>query len=100
MGADAVVAVVVVERVGAAVARWTVPRGGTTVDLGHVHAVARLVLAARALGGCARLEGADPRLVELLALAGLRRQVLGQTEPGEDAAGQLEEVVVADDPLG
>ena len=97
---DAVVAVVVVERAHEPVARWPVPRAGTCVHLGHVDTVATLALAAHRLGCEARLEGADPELLELLDLVGLRREVVGQAECREQPGVELEEAVVADDPLG
>ena len=94
---DAVIAVVVVERAGEVVARWRLPRAGTAVHLGHVDALARLCLAGHALGGRTRVEQAAQGLVELLDLAGLRRQVLGEPERCEEPALLLEEAVVPDD---
>jgi hypothetical protein len=96
---DAVVAVVVVERAGEPVARWPVPLARTTVDVGHVDALARLVLAARRLGAEVHVEQVDQALVDLLDLVGLGREVLGEPEGGEQPALHLEEVVVADDPV-
>ena len=69
------------------------------MDLRHVDALARLVLVARRLGVDVRIERPPPELVELLDLAGLRGQVLGQPEGGEQAGVELEEVVEADDLL-
>ena len=93
------VAVVVVLRAGEDVARWPVPRAGPRVHLGHVDAVARLVLAARRLGCAARVELVDDELVELLDLVGLRGEVLREAEGCEQSAVHLEERVVADDLL-
>jgi hypothetical protein len=96
-----VLAVVVVERGGAPVARWSLRGVDAGVHLGHVDALARLALQAGRRGCTLRLERADPALVELLDLAGLRGgQVLRETERGEEPAVHLEERVEADDPLG
>lgn len=55
-------------------------------DLETVDALVRLQLAARRLGGAVRLLDACDGLVELLDLAGLRREVGGQPEGGEEGA--------------
>ena len=62
-------------------------------------ALARLVLVARRLGVDVRIVHPPRELVELLDLAGLRVQVLGQSEGGEQAGVELEEVVEAHDLL-
>lgn len=53
-----------------------------------VDALARAQLAARRAGGILLLVDASARLVELLDLAGLRGQMLGEAEGGEEAGVQ------------
>ena len=75
------------------------------LDLQAVDDLARLQLAARAIGCSIRLRHACPKLVELLRLAGLSAvvpavplgKVEGEPEDGEEG-GRVEEVVVTDDP--
>lgn len=66
-------------------------------DLAAVDVLARLQLAARRAGGRIRLVAVSPELAELLDLAGLRREVGGQPEGGEEVG--VEEGVVLDDPI-
>ncbi|WP_074993082.1 STAS domain-containing protein [Streptomyces misionensis] len=68
------------------------PPGLAEVDL-----LARLELAARRAGGRIRLRAPAPALRALLALAGLRFQMEGQTEEREPAPG-VEEAVETGDP--
>lgn len=67
-------------------------------DLAVVDRLARLQLAARRAGGRIRLEDPCPGLLELLNYLGLRRQVGGQAEGGEEALG-VEEGVDPRDPI-
>ena len=67
-------------------------------DLSVVDALARCQLAARRLGGSMLLLDVSPELGELLDLAGLRRQVGGQAEGGEELLG-VEEGVQPGDPV-
>jgi hypothetical protein len=53
-------------------------------DLGAVDDVARLALLARRLGGRIILSDVTPALCALLELAGLRVEVEGQAEAGEE----------------
>ena len=64
-------------------------------DLALVDALARLQLAARRQGRQIRIVNPPPELVELLDLVGLRVEVLGEPEDGEQPG--VEEVVVPDD---
>ncbi|MGH3963468.1 MAG: hypothetical protein ACRDRY_09465 [Pseudonocardiaceae bacterium] len=87
------------------VASWPLPRWDRP-DLAVVDELARLQLAARRLGCSIRLRDACIELLELLELlglgdvvggtAGLRREVGGQAEGGEQLG--VEEVVMPDDP--
>ncbi len=70
------------------------------VDLATVDALARFVLVARRLGLTVSVERPSQELVELLDLVGLRGQVLGEPERGEQPGVELQEAVVADDLLG
>lgn len=72
--------------------RWTGRRDLTTVDQ-----LARLQLGARRLGCCIRLCDASVELMSLLDLVGLRIEVGGEAERGEEVG--VEEVVVPDDPV-
>ncbi len=65
-------------------------------DLATVDALARLQLQARRLGLSIHLRDADPALVGLLDLVGLRLELCREAEVGEEVG--VEEVVVADDP--
>jgi hypothetical protein len=56
-------------------------------DLAVVERLARCQLAARRAGGRMWLEEVCPLLGELLDLTGLRREVDGQAEGGEEARG-------------
>ena len=87
-------ATVVLLRDGVEVSRWGVDG---PPDLDAIDALARAALAARRSGCAIRLEEADPHLVGLLALVGLAREVVGQSEDGEQL--RAEEVVVPDDPV-
>jgi hypothetical protein len=62
-----------------------------------VDVLARLQLLARRKGGTLVVEDLCGELADLLDLAGLRRQVGGQAEGGEDPLG-VEEAVEAGDP--
>jgi hypothetical protein len=64
--------------------------------LAAVGALARLQLAARRAGGQIRLAEVAPALGELLDLAGLRREVGGQAEGGEQVPGVEEGVDTGD----
>lgn len=73
------------------------PRGAAP-DLEAVDALVRLHVAARRLGGCIRLRDVCEELEELLELVGLRREVGGQAESGEEGA-VVEEGVEPGDPV-
>ena len=88
------VATVVLVRDGAELSAW--PLAGRP-DLAAVDELARLALAARRLGCVLRLRDADPALLDLLALVGLRGEVVGEAEELEELGP--EEVVVPDDPV-
>ena len=94
-------------------ARWPLD-GVHAPGLDTVDGLARFQLVAKRLGWVVTLEGACPRLRELLELAGLGdvlpvlpasapaaaasgRKVLGQSEGGEQCG--VDEVVVPDDPV-
>lgn len=66
-------------------------------DLAVVDALARWQLAARRGGGAIRLVEVSGELAELLELCGLRRQVGGQAEGGEQVG--VEEGVEPADPV-
>lgn len=68
-------------------------RGAGRPDLGAVDVVARLALLARRRGGDVVLTDVTAELRELLALAGLRVEVEGEPEGGEESLGveELEE---------
>src|SRR5262249_61630124 len=61
-------------------------------DLAVVEALARFQVMARRAGDRAWLEDVSPALGELLDLAGLRRQMIGQAEGREQVLGVQEEV--------
>jgi len=83
---------------GAAWARWVL-EGWGPADLGVVDDVARLALLARRLGGRVTLAEVSVELRELLDLAGLRVEVEGQPEVGEEPFGvqEVQEEVHPDD---
>ena len=62
----------------------TLLMGDEPPDLAVVDSLARLTLLARRAGGRVRLEQVASSLEKLLALTGLRREVGGQRECGED----------------
>jgi hypothetical protein len=65
-------------------------------DLDLVQALARWQLVARRAGGAVVLVDPAPELLDLLELVGLRREVGGQAEAGEEGFG-LQEGVEGDD---
>ena len=65
-------------------------------DLVLVDALARLQLAARRHGWTLRIPEPSADLVELLELLGLRVELLGEAEGGEEVG--VEEAVIPDDP--
>lgn len=86
--------VTVLEPDGSPLGRWTL-RGPGAPDLDAVNRIARLRLAAQALGGTTVLSDLAPVLRELLELAGLGDlcgEPRGETEGGEDPFGVLERV--------
>lgn len=62
-------------------------RGSGAPDLGTVDGIARLALAAGRLGGAMFLAQVSPALGALLELTGLRIQMEGETECGEQPLG-------------
>jgi len=82
--------VVFVGPAGTEVTAWLAGPG--CPDLGAVDALARAQLLTRRLGGSIRLREVCPELEELLVLVGLRREVGGQAEGGEEGFGVEEEV--------
>ena len=76
----------VVDPDGAELARYVLEGPGAP-DLGAVDDVARLALLAGRLGGDIVLANVSPVLLGLLELAGLRVEVEGQTELGEEPLG-------------
>ena len=95
-------ATVVLRRGEVELSEWSLPRADR-IDLAAVGHLARLALVARRLGCAIELRDADPELIGLLGfvglaeVAGLRGQVIGEVEHGEE--GRAEEVVVPDDPV-
>jgi hypothetical protein len=95
-------ATVVLRRGDEVLSTWALP-GCDAIDLAAVGHLARLALTARRQGCAIELRDADPELIGLLGfcglaeVAGLRGQVVGQAEDGEQVGP--EEVVVADDPV-
>ena len=67
-------------------------------DLATLDGLARMQLAARRLGGAIRITEMCPDLAELVDLAGLRRELTGEAEEGEDAIGVEERVNRGDPP--
>ncbi len=88
--------IVVVGLGGIEVTTWTLPVVAQP-DLGVIDELARLQLAARRLGYTIRLRNACAGLSELLDLAGLRLEMQGEAEGGEQVG--VEEVVMPDDPV-
>lgn len=88
--------IVVVTIGGAEVSSWLLAGAGP-LDLSVVDDLARLGLAARRLGYAIRLRRPCPELLELLDLAGLRLEAVGEAEGGEQL--RVEEVVMPDDPV-
>jgi len=77
--------------------RLTIPlTGDGPPDLAVVEALARFQLMAQRAGDRVWLEDVSAALGELLALAGLRRQMIGQAEGREQALGVQEEVQADD----
>lgn len=70
---------------------------GTAPDVAVVDVLARLQLAVRGLGLAVRVVDVCAELAELVDLVGLRREVLGQAEGGEQVG--VEEGVEARDPV-
>jgi hypothetical protein len=87
-------ATVVLARGEMEVASWPLDVG-CRIDLAVVDELARMELGARRLGCSIRLRRPSAALVELLELAGLRLEVLGKAERGEQA--RIDEVVMPDD---
>jgi hypothetical protein len=81
---------------GAEVATGTIAGPGSP-DLAVVDGLARTQLAARRLGGSVRLRDVSEELGRLLDLVGLRREVGGEPEGGEQAG--VEEGVEGGDPV-
>lgn len=77
------------------VARWALDGRGCP-DLAAVDGLARLALVARRQGCTIRVRDACTELAELVDLAGLRLEVVGQPEGGEEV--RIDEGVVPDDP--
>src|SRR5438552_18988636 len=96
-GAVAWVCVVLVGPHRATVTTWVVGGSGRP-DLATVDTLARSQLFARRLGGSILLRDACEDLESLLDLAGLRREVGGQPEPGEEGVGVEEGVEPGDPP--
>lgn len=74
---------------GVELACWVLEGPGAP-DLGTVDGVARLALLARRLGGGILLAEVSPSLRAILELAGLRLEVEGQVELGEEPLGVQE----------
>lgn len=75
---------------------WSL-RGPGEPGLSVVDDLAQLRLAVRRRGGRLVLSEVSAELADLLDLCGLRRQLLGEPERGEDPCG-VEEAVVLGDP--
>jgi len=82
---------------GVETAPWVIVGPGAP-DLATVEALARSQLWARRLGGSVRLLEVRRELYELLDFVGLRREVGGEAEAGEEVLG-VEEGVEPGDPL-
>jgi hypothetical protein len=67
-------------------------------DLAAVDGLARMQLAARRLGGVIRVAEMSSELAELVELVGLRRELTGEAEEGEDVLG-IEEGMDPGDPV-
>jgi hypothetical protein len=77
--------------------RWALLASHAGADLGTVDALAHALLVARRLGGTLRIEHMTGDLADLLDLAGLRREVGGEPEGGEEIG--VEEGMESGDPL-
>jgi hypothetical protein len=91
-----VTAVLVLMRGDVELTRWPL-QALASPDLALVDQLARLQLGARRVGCTVVLRDACPMLLGLLDLVGLRVEVGGQPEGGEEVG--VEEVVQADDPV-
>jgi hypothetical protein len=87
-------ATVVLARGDVEVASWPLEVEGR-IDLTAVDQLARMQLAAQRLGCSIRLRRPSSVLCELLELSGLRIEVFGKAELGEQA--RVDEVVMPDD---
>ena len=88
--------IVLIAPSGTELESWRLAGNGPP-DLAVVDALARAALIARRRGCSIRLRGACDELLKLLDLSGLRVEVFGQAECGEQV--RIEEVVVTDDPV-
>jgi hypothetical protein len=82
--------VTVIEPGGPEIARWPL-RGRGTPDMAVADSLARLGLSARRAGARLLLRDVCDELEEVLELAGLRGELVGQTEGGEQRRGVEEE---------
>jgi hypothetical protein len=89
--------VVLVASDGVEVAAWSLDGPGPP-DLGAIDTLARTQLNARRLGGAIRLRHGSEELNELLDLVGLRGEVGGEPEGGEELLGVEEGVELRDPP--
>lgn len=89
--------VTVIDPGGSEIVRWPV-RGCGPPDMAVVDALARLGLSARRLGVRLVLREVCGPLDQLLELAGLRRELVGQPEGGEHLGGVEEEAQRPDPP--
>jgi hypothetical protein len=89
-------AMVVLFHGDAEVAKWPLSTPDR-LDLSVVNELARMQLAARRLGCSIQLRHVCPQLRRLLDLVGLRVEVGGEPENGEQV--RVEEVVMPDDPV-
>lgn len=78
-------------------AAWPV-QGEGRPDLATVDALAQLQLAMRRLGASIEVREMCAELAELVELVGLRRELGGEAEGGEEV-GNVEEAVQTGDPL-
>jgi hypothetical protein len=81
--------ITVLDAAGSELAGWALDGHGP-LDVSVVDALARLRLAAARLGCRLVLREVGPELGELLDLTGLRREMEGQSEAGEEALGVQE----------
>jgi len=88
--------IVLIAPSGTELGSWPLAGDGPP-DIDVVDALARAALIARRRGCSIRLRGACDELLNLLDLAGLRVEVFGQSECGEQV--RIQEVVVTDDPV-